>query len=49
MAGGQPPGEDGRRNEVAVMVVTTDSPVPRDVIDEIARSEGFLAGRAVSL
>ena len=23
--------------------------VPRDVIDEIARSEGFLAGRAVSL
>ena len=24
--GRQPPGEDGRRNEVAVMVVTTDSP-----------------------
>jgi D-3-phosphoglycerate dehydrogenase len=47
--GRQPPGEDGHRNEVAVMVVTTDSPVPRDVIDEIARSEGFLAGRAVSL
>jgi D-3-phosphoglycerate dehydrogenase / 2-oxoglutarate reductase len=47
--GRQPPGEDGHRNEVAVMVVTTDSPVPRDVIAEIARSEGFLAGRAVSL
>jgi D-3-phosphoglycerate dehydrogenase len=47
--GRQPPGEDGRRNEVAVMVVTTDSPVPRDVVDEIARSDGFLAGRAVSL
>jgi D-3-phosphoglycerate dehydrogenase / 2-oxoglutarate reductase len=47
--GRQPPGEDGHRQEVAVMVVTTDSPVPRDVIDEIAHSEGFLAGRAVSL
>ncbi|HTE60998.1 MAG TPA: NAD(P)-dependent oxidoreductase [Solirubrobacteraceae bacterium] len=47
--GRQPPGEDGRRNEVAVMVVTTDSPVPRNVVDEIARSDGFLAGRAVSL
>jgi D-3-phosphoglycerate dehydrogenase len=47
--GRQPPGEDGRRNEVAVMVVTTDSPVPRDVVVQIARSDGFLAGRAVSL
>jgi D-3-phosphoglycerate dehydrogenase / 2-oxoglutarate reductase len=47
--GRQPPGDDGRRQEVAVMVVTTDSPVPRDVVDEIARSDGFLAGRAVSL
>jgi D-3-phosphoglycerate dehydrogenase / 2-oxoglutarate reductase len=47
--GRQPPGEDGRRNEVAVMVVTTDSPVPRDVVAQIARSDGFLAGRAVSL
>ena len=47
--GRQPPGEDGRRNEVAVMVVTTDSPVPRDVVEEIARSDGFLAGRAASL
>ena len=34
--GRQPPGDDGRRDEVAVMVVTTDSPVPRDVVDEIA-------------
>jgi len=47
--GRQPPGEDGRRDDVAVMVVTTDSPVPRDIVDEIARSDGFLAGRAVSL
>ena len=47
--GRQPPGEDGRRNEVAVMVVTTDSPVPRAVVEQIAASDGFLAGRAVSL
>jgi D-3-phosphoglycerate dehydrogenase / 2-oxoglutarate reductase len=47
--GRQPPVADGRRNEVAVMVVTTDSPVPRDVVAEIASSDGFLAGRAVSL
>jgi D-3-phosphoglycerate dehydrogenase len=47
--GRQPPGENGRGDEVAVMVVTTDSPVPRDVVDEIVRTEGFLDGRAVSL
>jgi D-3-phosphoglycerate dehydrogenase len=47
--GRQPPGEDGRRNEVAVMVVTTDSPVPREIVAEIAATDGFLAGRAVSL
>ena len=28
------------------MVVTTDAPVPREVVDEIAASDGFLAGRA---
>jgi len=47
--GRQAPGDDGRRTEVAVMVITTDSPVPRDIVDEIAASQGFLAGRAVSL
>jgi hypothetical protein len=31
------------------MAVTTDAPVPQSVIDEIASSDGFLAGRAVSL
>jgi D-3-phosphoglycerate dehydrogenase len=46
--GRQPPGEDGR-DDVAVMVVTTDSAVPRDAVERIARSEGFLDGRAVSL
>jgi D-3-phosphoglycerate dehydrogenase / 2-oxoglutarate reductase len=47
--GRQPPGDDGLRNDVAVMVVTTDTPVPRDAVAEIARSDGFMAGRAVSV
>jgi len=47
--GRQPPGGDGHRNDVAVMVVTTDSPVPRELVAEIARSDGFLDGRAVSV
>ena len=47
--GRQPPGDDGRRNDVAVMVVTTDSAVSRDIVDDIVRSDGFLAGRAVSV
>jgi D-3-phosphoglycerate dehydrogenase len=47
--GRQPPGADGHGNDVAVMVVTTDSTVPAALVDEIARSDGFLAGRAVSL
>jgi len=34
---------------LAVMVVTTDSAVPRDVIDEIVASEGFVEGRTARL
>jgi D-3-phosphoglycerate dehydrogenase len=42
------------RNEVAhadlaVMAVTTDSPVPADLLEEIAGSEGFVSGRAIPL
>jgi D-3-phosphoglycerate dehydrogenase / 2-oxoglutarate reductase len=47
--GRQPPGEDGGAADVAVMAVTTDAAVPQAVIEEIASSDGFLAGRAVSL
>ncbi|HYM57234.1 MAG TPA: phosphoglycerate dehydrogenase [Solirubrobacteraceae bacterium] len=47
--GRQPPGEDGHLDNVAVMAVTTDTPVPRTVVDEIVSSDGFIAGRAVSL
>jgi D-3-phosphoglycerate dehydrogenase len=34
---------------LAVMVVTTDAPVPQSVVDEIVAGEGFEAGRAVAL
>jgi D-3-phosphoglycerate dehydrogenase len=37
--------EDGE----ATMVITTDSRVPQEVIDRIVASDGFIAGRAVSL
>jgi len=47
--GRQPPGADGHRPEVAVMAVTADGPVPPAVVEEIATSEGFLAGRSVAL
>jgi D-3-phosphoglycerate dehydrogenase len=47
--GRQPPGDDGGRPDVAVMAVTTDSPVPREVIAAIAASDGFIAGRSVAL
>jgi D-3-phosphoglycerate dehydrogenase len=48
--GRQPPGEDGGGPpDVAVMAITTDDPIPAAVVDEIAGSEGFIAGRAVSL
>jgi D-3-phosphoglycerate dehydrogenase / 2-oxoglutarate reductase len=48
--GRQPPGYDSsRRGELAVMAVTTDVPIPQDVIDSIVASNGFIAGRSVSL
>jgi hypothetical protein len=31
------------------MIVTTDSPVPQEVVDSIAEGAGFEAGRTVSL
>jgi D-3-phosphoglycerate dehydrogenase len=41
--------EDGPRSDLAVMAITTDGAVPAQVVEEIASSEGFVAGRAVSL
>jgi D-3-phosphoglycerate dehydrogenase len=41
-------GGDGEA-DLAAMVITTDSPVPADVLDEVVRGEGFVAGRTVTL
>jgi D-3-phosphoglycerate dehydrogenase / 2-oxoglutarate reductase len=41
-------GAEASREE-AVMALTTDAPVPPEVIDEIAAGEGFFAGRAIDL
>ncbi len=48
---GRQSGEDNGDGEdrVAAMVITTDSPVPHDVLDEVVRGEGFVAGRTVTL
>ena len=40
---------DADDNGEAVMVVTADSRVPQEVVDAIVASDGFLAGRSVSL
>jgi D-3-phosphoglycerate dehydrogenase len=45
--GRQPPGDRG--SDLAVMAITTDAPIPQSVIDEIVASEGFIAGRSVTL
>jgi D-3-phosphoglycerate dehydrogenase len=40
---------DGDEQRLAAMVVTTDVPVPPEVVEEIVASEGFVAGWAVVL
>jgi D-3-phosphoglycerate dehydrogenase len=47
---GREPGDDvPAAGGNAVMAVTTDGPVPAEVIDEIVSGEGFITGRAVAL
>ena len=46
---GREPGNDDVTAGVAAMAITTDAPVPREVIDEIVAGEGFFDGRTVSL
>ena len=47
---GRQPDEGGAGNGgIATMAITTDSPMPRNVLDEIVASDGFVAGRTVSL
>ena len=45
---GRQPDGDGAHGE-AVMIITADAPVPQDVVDSVVASEGFVAGRTVSL
>jgi len=47
--GRQPDGGDPSHGRLAAMAITTDAAVPHEVIDEIVASEGFEAGRTVSL
>ncbi len=47
--GHSPDGADGAGHRLAAMVVTTDAPVPRRVLEEILASEGFDSGWAVDL
>ena len=39
----------GRDEGEAVMALTTESAVPAEVIDEIVATDGFIAGRSVSV
>jgi len=48
--GHTPDGQDaGGEGQLAAMVVTTDAPVPQDVLEEIVVSEGFVDGRTAVL
>ena len=40
---------EGATGAEAVMVVTTDAPVPRDVVDGVVAGDGFTGGRAITL
>ncbi|MGZ4174424.1 MAG: ACT domain-containing protein, partial [Solirubrobacteraceae bacterium] len=47
--GRQPDGSGASGDALAAMAVTTDAEVPREVLAEIVASEGFEAGRTLSL
>jgi D-3-phosphoglycerate dehydrogenase len=47
--GRQPDGGEDDANRLAAMVITTDSPVPHQVIDEVVAGDGFEAGTTVTL
>jgi D-3-phosphoglycerate dehydrogenase / 2-oxoglutarate reductase len=48
-AGRDPDDSVQHTTRLQVMIVTTDAPVPHDVIDQIVASDGFEAGRTVAL
>jgi D-3-phosphoglycerate dehydrogenase len=47
--GRRPDEETTSSNGEAAMVVTADAPIPQDVVERIVASDGFVAGRTVSL
>jgi D-3-phosphoglycerate dehydrogenase len=47
--GRQPSGPSADHSGLAAMAITTDVPVPRRIVDEIASSDGFESGRSVTL
>jgi len=49
IVGRQPQADDPTAEPLAAMVISSDVAVPQDVVDEIASSEGFVAGVTVSL
>jgi D-3-phosphoglycerate dehydrogenase len=40
---------DAEEHGSAVMIVTADSPVPKEIVDRIVSGDGFEAGRTVNL
>jgi D-3-phosphoglycerate dehydrogenase / 2-oxoglutarate reductase len=47
--GRQDESRDEAERGLAAMVITTDTPVPREVLDEVVAGQGFEAGRTVTL
>jgi D-3-phosphoglycerate dehydrogenase len=47
--GRQPDGDSPDNGRLAAMAITTDAAVPSDLVDEIVSSDGFEAGRSVTL
>jgi D-3-phosphoglycerate dehydrogenase len=47
--GHTPDGSEEEDRRLAAMVVTTDAPVPPDVLDEILAQDGFVGGWSVNL
>jgi hypothetical protein len=47
--GRQPDGAPQDDRSLAAMAITSDRPVPQEVVDEIVAGEGFVDGRTVTL
>jgi hypothetical protein len=47
--GRQPDGTPREDRSLAAMAITSDRPVPQEVVDEIVAGDGFVDGRTVAL